>query len=297
MTTHRSILITLALTLTLACTTEPEADDEAGTTTSPSTTDADADVTTSDDESSTTSTSTTSTSTTDTTSEDSSSFIPNDDMPGELCMCDTFAQDCPEGEKCVPFSFEGGVWDCVKCVPVLGDQAVGESCFYDGIIAGTDNCDAASWCWNVDENGEGVCHLFCTGAADMPECPPMSQCTISGSGVINICISTCDPVVQNCPDGTACYWTSFDFNCVVTTIDIPTGDPCGFVNDCALGNMCVDEAALPECEGASCCANFCDLDIGDSQCGGTPGTACVAFFEANRAPPEYEHVGLCILPP
>ncbi|MFV8752836.1 ribulose phosphate epimerase [Nannocystaceae bacterium ST9] len=293
-----------ALACVLACTDPPASEDEAGVTTSPGTDPGDDDVgeTTLDDEATATSgdddpsTSTTSTSS---TTNDDADFVTDTAEDGPwVDPCDPFAQDCPEGEKCVPYSSEGGSsWDSLKCVPVLGDHAAGEPCTYTGVVESTDDCDATSWCWNTDENGEGVCHAFCTGSEADPMCPPMSMCTISGSGVINICISTCDPVLQNCDDeALACYWIGNDFLCVNTTQDIPTGEPCGFVNDCAKGNVCVDAAMLPACADVSCCASFCEVGLGDAQCSSLPGTACVAFFEQGTAPAGLEHVGVCLLP-
>jgi hypothetical protein len=300
MTMHRSFITPITLTVALACTSGPAAEDEAGTTTSPSTTDADDEASTgtessSDDDDATVGTSTTSPGD-DLDEDDEGVFLPGDDVP--LAECDIFAQDCPQGEKCVPYSSNGDqAWDALKCVPVMGEQAPGESCVYDGVEASTDDCDDTSWCFNVDENGNGICHAFCTGTPDTPECPPMSECAISGSGVISICIPNCDPVVQDCPEDTGCYWGSNNFICIVTTLNIPTGEPCGYVNDCAAGNMCVDASLMPDCDGSACCGSFCDLGLGDAQCDLLPDTVCVPFFEQGMAPAEYEHVGVCILPP
>jgi hypothetical protein len=305
MTMHRFILITSTLTLTLACTDAPGADDEAGTTTSPSTTDADDDdSTTTDDESTSTSTST-STSSDDEPTDGTSNSSSTDDgvsfLDGGLDVladpCDAFAQDCPHGEKCVPYASDGGnTWDSLKCVPVQGDQATGEPCTYAGPVESTDDCDATGWCWDVDDNGEGLCHAFCGGTPDTPECPPMSECLVSGNVTISICLPNCDPLEQDCAEGEGCYWTGSNFHCAIIVDNIPTGEPCGYINDCQPGDFCVDGTVLTDCDGASCCANFCDLEIGDSQCAAVPETVCVSFFEVGMAPPEYEHVGLCINP-
>jgi hypothetical protein len=226
-------------------------------------------------------------------------FVPEEDeMWGD--ECDPFAQDCPEGEKCVPYASTGGNWDALKCVPVSGDQAVGEPCTYGGTVEATDDCDATSHCWDVQEiDGEwvGTCLAFCTGTADMPECPPKTTCSISGAGVINLCIPTCDPILQDCNEGLACYWASNSFNCIFMTEDIPSGEPCGFINDCAGGNLCANAESLPNCAGSACCSPWCQLGDGDLPCEVLPGTTCVSFFEQDMAPPGYEHVGVCLLPP
>lgn len=243
----------------------------------------------------------TSTSETDTSDSDTNetnlSFVPVSEMGG--CECDPFAQDCPDGEKCVPYASTGDSWDANKCVPVTGDQATDEPCVYGSVIEATDDCDATGMCWDVmDVDGEwvGVCTAFCTGTADMPECPEGSQC-LYGNGPIYLCIYTCDPLVQDCNEGLACYWANNDFNCIFTTQDIPVGEPCGFINDCALGNNCISADSLPSCAGSACCSPFCDLELGDQPCDVLPGTACVPFFEQNMAPPGYENVGVCVLPP
>jgi hypothetical protein len=103
----------------------------------------------------------------------------------------------------------------------------------------------------------------------------------------------CDPLLQDCPQGELCAWSGDIFGCLDSTRQIPSGEPCDAVNDCAAGNFCADAAALPACNGAACCAPFCDLT--DPICS-IAGTECVAFFEEGMAPPGHEDVGVCILP-
>jgi hypothetical protein len=227
---------------------------------------------------------------------ETTNFVPEGDDVWAT-ECDSFAQDCPEGEKCVPYASSGSTWDALKCVPVQGNQAPGESCTYGGAVESTDDCDATSWCWDVNEEGMGICHPFCTGTPDTPECPEASSCTISGDGVISICIYTCDPVLQDCDDGLACYWANNGFNCIFTAQDIPPGEPCGFINDCVAGSGCITAEVLPNCAGAACCSPFCQLEAGDQPCEVLPGTTCVSFFEEGMAPPGYELVGVCLLQP
>jgi hypothetical protein len=254
-----------------------------------------------------TSTGTTSTGTTDSetsdpeTSTDESStdaFLPRWDIV-PIDPCDPFQQDCPEGEKCVPYASMGGPWNAHKCVPVMGDQAPGEPCWYGGAVAATDNCDETSMCWNVTViDGElvGTCTILCTGSADTPECPEGSSCSISGDGSVYVCISNCDPLLQDCGPGLACYWANGIFTCIFSIQDIPTGEPCDSINACAIGNGCVIAEVLPSCVSAACCTLFCNVMLGDQQCDALPGTSCVPFFEQGMAPPGYELVGLCILP-
>ncbi|MFV8752835.1 hypothetical protein ACNOYE_20005 [Nannocystaceae bacterium ST9] len=284
-----AILVTLALVL--ACTGAPASDDEAGVTTSPGSDLGDDDLGGDVDEGATLGEDTSTTGLGTSTSGDGDFIIPDDSLLDQ-CMCDTYQQDCPQGEKCVPFSAYGEVWDCVKCVPVLGDQGVGEVCSSDGIVAGTDDCDASSWCYTLE--GEGTCHAFCSGSIDDPECPPGSLCFTSNRGVVNVCLPNCDPLVQNCDDGLACRWDGSNFSCLPIVQNIPAGEPCDGDDQCGLGSQCVDAPVLSECAGGACCSPFCDLTAAEPQCEAAPGTICeVYFFDL---PLGFEHVGLCVYP-
>jgi hypothetical protein len=299
MTMPRTILLTFAFALAACTRPLVSLDDEAGESgTSESSTSESSESESSESESSTSESSESEASTsTDTTSEeDSSTFIVPVDFNSEQCMCDPLAQDCPQGEKCVPYSSEGDTWDCVKCVPVLGDQAAGEACSSDGIVMGTDDCDASSWCFTSE--GEGTCHAFCTGAVDNPECAPDSNCWMSNEGAIWVCVPACDPLLQDCEQGTGCYSSGVIFGCVfVPSASLSVGEPCQDLNDCAPGLQCTEAEALPSCAGEACCTSFCEIGLGDAACDLLPDTVCMPFFEQGMAPAGYEHVGVCILPP
>jgi hypothetical protein len=214
---------------------------------------------------------------------------------GGVPECDPYLQDCPEGEKCVPYASGGGNWDANKCVPVLGDKAAGEPCTYAGLIEATDDCGPGLYCWNVVEiDGEqlGECTEFCQGTQNDPECDPGSSCLVTANGAINLCLASCDPLLQDCWPGLGCYWTHSDFNCVVTTLDVPLGEPCGFINDCVAGATCMSADAMPECAGSSCCASFCDLS---SPVCPQPGTVCLDFFPEGMYPGSSD-IGVCVLP-
>ena len=226
---------------------------------------------------------------------DSSGFVPDEDF-GAVSECDPFLQDCPEGEKCVPYGSTGGNWDANKCVAVTGSGAAGDTCTYGGVVEATDDCDENTHCWDVmdvDGMAIGVCTEFCTGTADDPVCPPDTSCLIANDGSINMCIQTCDPLLQDCGAGLACFWANNDFNCIFTTQDIPLGEPCGFINDCAPGLGCLSAEVMPNCNGSACCGSFCDLTAADCP---QEGTECTEFFEEGMAPPGYEDVGVCIIP-
>lgn len=214
------------------------------------------------------------------------------DLGSGTSECDEFAQDCPEGEKCVPHASTGGAWDAT-CVPVLGDGMIGEPCTYAGPIEATDDCDASSACWLVDEQGMGTCTGFCGGSAQAPECP-LDQYCLQLDGAVAFCVDGCNPLEQACPEGQACVWTGETFACTLTAAKFPAGEPCGDFDDCGISMICVDAASLPSCGGASCCAEFCDLDCPDlcSQV----GTSCVPFFAMGEAPPGEGDIGVCVAP-
>ena len=188
----------------------------------------------------------------------------------------------------------GGTWDSNKCVPVLGSQAAGDTCGYDGVVAATDNCDAETVCWGVDAQGNGTCTPICSGSPDEPMCDEGLSCVSSNQGSVNLCVGGCDPLNQDCPVGEACYPVGAQFVCAATTEDIPVGEPCGFINDCAAGLSCVPGELLPDCEGSNCCAAFCDADNPSDSCDALPGTQCDVLFDPS--PPGAENVGVCVLP-
>ena len=193
---------------------------------------------------------------------------------GMVVDCDPFMQDCPEGEKCVPYGSTGGNWDANKCVPVTGSGVVGDACSYAGVVAATDDCGVTTHCWDIqDIDGQ-----------------------VDNGGTINMCKVTCDPLAQDCADPSqACYWNLYSnlFACAPTTSELPPGESCGFVNDCETGNYCTAAANVPGCAGEACCATFCDLE--DPNACPDPELACLAFFEQG-GPPQSDHLGLCVAP-
>jgi hypothetical protein len=123
-----------------------------------------------DESGSTTSSTESDSSSTDTASSMNVTFVPPNDHE-VVPSCDPFAQDCPDGEKCVPYSGHGGLWDAFKCVLITGEQTTGEPCTYGGTVEATDDCDQISGCWNVqDLEGEavGICYAFCMGTLAAP---------------------------------------------------------------------------------------------------------------------------------
>jgi hypothetical protein len=226
-------------------------------------------------------------------------FVPMTEFFGESCQCDTFQQDCPEGEKCVPYaSTDSGRLDCVKCVTIVGDGQPGEACVYGGPQDATDDCGPTSYCFQVmevDGQSIGVCTPFCQGIPDDPICPMGTDCLIANEGEITLCVAPCDPLLQDCGPGLGCFFQQQGFFCVVPAQEIPLGQPCEYYDDCAIGHMCVTQSVLPNCAAVACCASFCSLMQG-AACP-QMGTECVAFFEQGMVPAGYEDVGICVVPP
>jgi hypothetical protein len=219
--------------------------------------------------------------------------------------CDLWTQDCPPGEKCMPWAASGN-WNATKCTPVARDpDGPGEACSVEGSpYGGVDSCELGAMCWNLDPRTDtGTCVAFCTGTPDAPLCEPAgTACAIRNQGVLILCLPTCDPVLQGCVDDQACIPLEAQFFCVPDASGElgAYGDPCEFLNFCDPGLYCAPNDAVPDCIGASgCCSEFCDIfaDDPDAQCTGQPqGQVCVPWFEDGQAPQGLEHVGSCAVP-
>lgn len=234
--------------------------------------------------------------TTSDTTESSLSFYAGPSDVGLASECDPFLQDCPEGEKCVPYGDAGGGLSANKCVPISGDGQPGDPCVSGGIVEATDDCGADSVCWElteVDGMLVGICTQLCEGTADDPTCPPDASCLITNNGSISFCLPNCDPLAQDCGPGRGCYWANNAFACLYSTEQIPEGDPCGLINDCAPSLLCLTAEVLDGCDGSACCATYCDL--GTPVCS-NPAYECTTFFVPDMAPAGLEDVGVCILP-
>ncbi len=80
--------------------------------------------------------------------------------------CDVLEQNCPEGEKCVPYAAGGeGSWNEVECTEIIGQAGLGDACTYEGGIVPTDDCDAGLVCTSgefLDQcEGEFCCTALC----------------------------------------------------------------------------------------------------------------------------------------
>lgn len=235
---------------------------------------------------------------------DSGTFIqPSDALIGE--PCDPFTQDCPNGMKCVPYADDGGSsWNNDKCVPVVDDpKLLGEPCFAaEGGVGGVDDCDLGLMCWDTDAQNQGICVELCGGSPEEPTCEaPKTTCAVYGEGALALCLSTCNPVAQDCDPTDVCIENpdgNGTFLCVLDASgdEGQLHDPCMYANACDAGLQCVESAWAVECDPleAMCCEAFCDITLPDP-CPGA-GQVCNAYFLAGTAPPGCENIGFCRVP-
>jgi hypothetical protein len=240
--------------------------------------------------------------------DDDSVFIVDPDFGGAVTECDPYVQDCPEGEKCNAWADDGGSsWNALGCFPIDDNpDQIGDPCTVEGSgVSGIDSCDIGLMCWDVDpETNMGTCISLCQGSPDDPTCPdPLTICIIANDGVLNLCLPMCDPLVQDCGLGEACYPISDGFVCApdASGDDLGAyGDPCEYINACDPFNACVNPDTVPGCAGAAgCCSPFCDVTDPTSSmsCPGfAGGQECIAWFEEGLAPPGFEDVGVCAIP-
>lgn len=240
----------------------------------------------------------------DITDDEGSPFIVAPDGGSPNIECDLWEDDCPRGEKCMPWSHDGsGSWNATKCTPLAEDpNAPGEPCtVVDNGVSGIDDCEARAMCWNVDpDTNMGECVAFCSGSEANPTCESECEsCSISGDGVLMLCLPGCDPLVQDCGEGQACYPTSDTFACVPDAGGDAgaLGDPCEFLNVCDPGLLCGSPDWIPGCRGASCCTLICDVLAEDPCPALLAGTECMPWYEEGQQPAcNSSIVGVCALP-
>jgi hypothetical protein len=216
--------------------------------------------------------------------------------------CDLWAQDCMDGEKCMPWASDGGgSWDATRCSPLDPDpNAVGDPCSVEGSgVSGIDDCDIGAMCWDVDaETNMGTCIEMCSCAENFPVCnTPNTQCAISNDGVLILCLPVCNPLDEAaCPDGQGCYGVGDSFQCAPDASGQigAVGDECNFINACDPGTFCADSGSVPGCDAGAigCCSAFCSLgDDGDC----LEGQVCAPWFEQGQAPDEcLGTIGACV---
>lgn len=235
---------------------------------------------------------------------DDLAFLTPRDFGNESWGCDTFAQNCPATQKCVPYAHDGGWnWTGTRCSPIVPDPAgPGEPCaVYGNAVSGLDDCDLGLLCWDVDPaTNLGHCVPQCVGSSDALLCDdPDRVCTTNGAGVLNLCLERCHPLLQDCAEGQGCYLGYSGFLCVpdASGEDGSAYDSCEFLNVCDPGLVCVDatdEQGCPSTAGG-CCKTLCELGTSGSPC--SPLEECVPWeWTDDDIPPELEDIGQCKFP-
>ncbi|MEM7152269.1 MAG: hypothetical protein AAF799_05470 [Myxococcota bacterium] len=214
--------------------------------------------------------------------------------------CDIYAQDCPKGEKCTIWANDGGdAVNATRCVPVVDDPvAPGDPCVIEGGPAsGIDDCAHGAYCWDGDPTAlEGICVDFCSGSEDDPFCDDPDTACIISADFPPICRRTCNPLESDCQPDEGCYPINDYWLCADVNWDAGYGEACDFPYACLPGLVCQDSELVAGCEkgAAGCCTDLCNLV--DPMCQAAKGGAmCEPWFE--EAPPGYENVGVCVLPP
>jgi hypothetical protein len=236
-----------------------------------------------------------------------SSFLAPLDLADENAQCDIWGQDCPPGEKCMPWANDGGyAWNATRCTAVADDpKAPGEPCtVVESGVSGIDDCELGAMCWDVDpETNVGECVAMCRGSEQNPSCAdPCTRCQRWNDGVVIVCLPDCDPFAQDCGETGICHPVGAGFGCTPwMSSRLDPGEPCFFSHDCGAGSYCAEVEDVPGCEGDDgCCTPFCDVDAPDECDAITPGTACVPWFDTGRGAPDScgpaTLVGACILP-
>ena len=213
--------------------------------------------------------------------------------------CDVGLQDCPPGEKCVPWANDGGEqWNATRCSPIPGDPAgLGEPCVAEASpVSGFDDCDLGALCFGVDPRTlQGTCTALCN--PDQADSCGEDVCVAYDYFQPFVCMPRCDPLdPAACPDDETCRPIGYDIVCV-PRVTLPQGLSCGADEQyCTADQACMWADLLASCDEAQCCRPWCDLTVADPDlpCAAVPGEVCRPFFDG--APAGYEHVGVCALP-
>ncbi len=221
------------------------------------------------------------------------------DAPPPSFECDLYLQDCPEGEKCMPWANDGsGVWNHTRCSPIDPmPSEVGASCTVEGSgFSGIDSCGLGAMCWDVDPNTNvGECVAMCGGNEINPICAdPDTSCAMHNDGAIVLCLPLCDPLLIDCGDpDDVCVPSPGDIWTCVPGVSrgIPVGQACGYGNSCEAGSVCARPEVFAACEEGApgCCAPMCDL--AEPMC--PEGTNCEPWFPRGEAPPFFDDTGIC----
>jgi hypothetical protein len=183
----------------------------------------------------------------------------------------------------------------IACACVSTDFTSGLPCARDDQCGGDEKCEFG-FCGGAPAAAATVATIGATTTE--PESSTDTDDTATASTSSGGCFApdygcpSCDPLDQDCPDGTACYARSdMTTECVDLYGEGRATDQCAYPFDetCAPGFVCSPLTALETCpdELAYCCFEVCDLTA--PNCEG--GTCEALWFGA--APEELAHVGYC----
>lgn len=231
--------------------------------------------------------------------------LPGPDAPSapdlEAPECEVYAQDCPQGQKCVWTGPTDEPWfpSWTTCVPVAPDPLEpGEACAYDldHPFSGLDDCARGSQClegkFGPEYDGVGTCSALCLGSIEHPYCEAGFVCV--GGRVLWVCEPICDPLVQDCELGWRCDIYGAATLCLSDWVDgpqRPAGEPCQADEECHVGLTCLP-GAVPGCADEACCTPFCDRLDPQATCP-FPDQKCLAPWDPEAEPAGVEHVGVC----
>ncbi|MEZ4383301.1 MAG: hypothetical protein R3A79_18375 [Nannocystaceae bacterium] len=231
------------------------------------------------------------------------------DMAGEGALCSLILQDCPENQKCVAYNADGGILpDGVKCVDEHPNpDGVGEPCMNLGNFgSGEDTCVKGAMCFDLDNDGAGSCVAHCSGIPEDPQCPSEETCVTFFDPPVPLCFASCDPFLQDCPEGEGCYMDapnigSEGFVCMPTVLapneNGDYGDLCYNQAGCAPGFSCIWPENVPNCKYEYCCSPWCDLEVNPELCTDLhPTMECVPWYNEGEAQPGLENLGICGIP-
>jgi hypothetical protein len=259
--------------------------------------------------------------TTGISSSDSGTFMEFDLPQMQPVECDPHAdKPCPDGQKCSAAAPEWELYwpysGTLSCFPILGNQQKGEACDRgENIVDGLDDCASGLICadihWAWKKSGvcvdfcdpafkDGVTNQACSDPRDFCSAPVCQDCLLS------VCVPACDPLVQDCPEGTACVLayvnSDLAFACESVEIDLPKAGESCFGKECGPGAQCVpnDKVGNPSCEGLDfCCTPLCDLNEPNTCPGMAMGEVCKPFFSEALDPVldpwsvQYNKLGIC----
>ncbi len=188
------------------------------------------------------------------------------DFGGVTIECDIWAQDCPDGEKCMPWANDGGrTWNATRCSP-LGEppNEPGDPCTVEGSgVSGIDSCALGSMCFGVDgTTNTGSCVAMCGNFEANPTCPEGTGCFIAFDGVMPICLPPCDPLAPDCGADTCVIdETSGNAWCIPAILvgETVQGERCDdapFV--CNSDFVCAPGDRVLDCVDETCCTTRCD---------------------------------------